>query len=841
MGIDYSISEIASIVKGVLYSGNETSSVVDELLIDSRRLSHPEKTLFAALVTSKNNGHAYIQDLFEKGVRNFLVSEKPSPLPFEGEGSGEGAANFILVPDTLAALQALAAYHRSRFSIPVIGITGSNGKTILKEWLFHLVNSDRNIVRSPKSYNSQIGVPLSVLEMNPGHELAIFEAGISLPGEMDKLEPIIRPTLGIFTNIGHAHDENFTTPAQKAKEKLNLFRHAETLIYCLDHKEIKNAVAGSDFLVKMKKFTWSRLEDADLQISEIRRNSDHSEISAIYGGKQISISIPFIDDASVENAVQCWAAMLYMEFRQPTIASRMLTLAPVEMRLELKEGINNCSLINDSYSLDVDSLSIALDFLNQQKQHRRKTVILSDILQSGRKPDELYADVGRLLIHKGISRIIGIGGEITAQADKFRLEKSFYPSTEDFLARFPLSFFRDETILLKGARIFGFEKISALLQQKVHETILEINLDAMVHNLNYYRSKLNSGTRIMAMVKAFSYGSGSFEIANLLQFHHVEYLAVAYADEGVELRKSGITLPIMVMNPEEQSFGLLLKHDLEPEIYNFRTLEMAKRLVEENMESGKLPLKVHIKLDTGMHRLGFEAGEMDNLILVLKGNPWIKVQSVFSHLAGSEDPSLDEFTKGQVTLFREMSSRMKSDLGYSVMRHILNSAGISRFPEEQLEMVRAGIGLYGVGYDREEQTRLKNVSTLKSSVSQVKKIRAAETVGYNRAGKVERDSVIATVAIGYADGLTRRLGNGAGKLFIHGRPAPTVGNICMDLCMADVTDIVEKDGLPVMEGDEVIIFGDDYPIADLAGNLGTIPYEILTSLSRRIKRVYYHE
>jgi len=841
MGTDYSISAIAGIVKGVLFPGNDGSFVVNELLIDSRRLSHPEKTLFVALITSRNDGHNYISELYRKGVRNFIVSEPPPYSPRSGGGAGVGAANFVVVPDTLAALQALAAFHRNQFNIPVIGITGSNGKTIVKEWLFQLMNADRRIVRSPKSFNSQIGVPLSVMQISNDDDLALFEAGISEPGEMQHLEPIIRPTIGIFTNIGHAHDENLSTFQQKAEEKLELFRHSQTLFYCRDYKEIHEEITNASYLNETNKVTWSRVDPADLFITEIGKDPDRSTISAIYRERQISIIIPFIDEASIENAIHCWIVMLHMEFDQEIIASRMMNLGPIAMRLELKEGINNCSLINDSYSLDINSLSIALDFLNQQKQHKRKTVILSDILQSGRDQSELYADVNQLLVNKGIGKIIGIGKEITRQGDKFTIEKTFFRSTDDFLSRVPLSSFRDESILLKGARIFEFEKISSVLQQKVHETVLEINLDALVHNINYYKSKLNPGTRIMAMVKAFSYGSGSFEIANLLQFRNVDYLAVAYADEGVELRKSGIALPIMVMNPEEQSFGLLLKYNLEPEIYNLRTLGIVENTISINKGSAKFPVKVHIKLDTGMHRLGFEREDIDSLVLQIKASPEIHVQSVFSHLAASEDPLHDEFTRHQIDLFREMSELIGSELGYPVLRHILNSAGISRFPGDQMDMVRLGIGLYGVGFDKEEQERLRNVSTLKSTVSQVKYIKENETVGYNRAGKLSRDTVIAIVPIGYADGLNRKLSNGTGRVFIHGKPFPIIGNICMDFCMVDITGISEKAVVDVREGDEVIIFGDENPLTLLADDLGTIPYEILTSLSRRVKRVYYHE
>ena len=696
MGTDHSISAVAEIVNGTLISGDPDSTVFNEILIDSRRLSHPEKTLFVALVTSRNDGHNYIRELYSKGVRNFLVSKPPasfveSPafpsLPGEDFGAGEGTAdgtgcNFILVPDTLSALQAFAAFHRSRFDIPVIGITGSNGKTIIKEWLFQLMNDDKRIVRSPKSFNSQIGVPLSVMEISPDHELAIFEAGISEPGEMERLEAIIRPTIGIFANLGHAHDENFFSSRQKAMEKLELFRHAKILVYCKDHKDINDAVTIAAHTEQLNKLTWSRNGPADLLIREVVKDSGSSIIKGSYNDSEISIVIPFIDDASVENAIHCWLLMLHFGYSQDVISSRMQELVPIAMRLELKEGINNCSLINDSYSLDINSLSIALDFLNHQKQHQHRTVILSDILQSGRDQGQLYTEVNQLLMNKGINRIIGIGKKITKHAGRFTIEKTFFDSTEDFLFRFPLSSFRDETILLKGARVFEFERISSVLQQKVHETVLEINLDALVHNINYFKSKLHPGTRIMAMVKAFSYGSGSFEIANLLQFHHIDYLTVAYADEGVELRKAGITLPVMVMNPEEQSFDLLLKYDLEPEIYSLRILGILEKTILRFNGSEKLPVKVHIKVDTGMHRLGFDAGDIDALLQRIINNPAIRVQSVFSHLAASEDPMQDGFTNGQISLLREISRRISSELGYFVMRHILNLAGISRFPDD---------------------------------------------------------------------------------------------------------------------------------------------------------------
>ncbi len=551
--------------------------------------------------------------------------------------------------------------------------------------------------------------------------------------------------------------------------------------------------------------------------------------------KRLSITIPFTDDASIENAIHSWATMLYLGYKNKVIAERMLNLQSIAMRMEMKEGINHCSIINDSYNSDIVSLNIAIDFLNQQNQHRKKTIILSDILQSGQNDNELYGEIGVLLKKKNIHKLIGIGPAISKQADKFELEKHFFPSTETFLRQYSFSAFQNESILLKGARVFEFEQISQALQQKAHETVLEINLNALIHNLDYYRKQLNPGTKIMAMVKAFSYGSGSFEIANILQYHRIDYLAVAYADEGVELRKSGISAPIMIMNPDEQSYDAIIKHNLEPEIYNFRSLDMLEETIKINILPDNKPVKVHIKLDTGMHRLGFLPEDVDPLINRLAGNRAIYVQSVFSHLAASEDPSEDEFTRFQIGQFENMSAKFKKHLRHNIQMHILNSAGISRFPEAQFDMVRLGISLYGVPTVEDEKDKLENVSTLKSTISQIKTIKKGETVGYNRTAKAEKDMTIAIIPIGYADGLNRKLSNGKGKVYINGIAAPIVGNICMDMCMVDIT------GMDTREGNDVIIFGKEHPIAELAEAEETIPYEVLTSISRRVKRVYYHE
>ncbi|MCK9219247.1 MAG: bifunctional UDP-N-acetylmuramoyl-tripeptide:D-alanyl-D-alanine ligase/alanine racemase [Bacteroidales bacterium] len=835
----YTVSKIASICGGVVHHSIAGDPVIHDLLIDSRCLIHPENCLFIALVSDRNDGHKYIDELYEKGVRCFMVSDTFYHLtisPFHHFPD----ASFILVPDTLKALQNLGSYHRRQFNIPVIGITGSNGKTIVKEWLFQLLNHDYKIIRSPKSYNSQIGVPLSVWKMESSHNLAIFEAGISKPGEMEHLEPIIQPTLGIFTNIGHAHDEHFVNQHQKVKEKLRLFAHTQTLIYCSDYELITESIKADASYHNLRTFTWGLNHEADVQITSVQKGNGQTRINIFYQKEANSFTIPFTDEASIENAIHCVSTLLLLNYSPSNIRYSVSLLVPIAMRLELKEAINRCSLINDSYNSDINSLSIALDFLNQQNQQKKKTVILSDILQTGRDKEELYREIAWMLQSKHIDRIIGIGRDLMKFGHHFPMQKNFFTTTDEFLERFPISTFQQETILLKGARIFEFEKISQLLQQKAHETVMEVNLDALIHNLNFYRSGLQSGTKIMAMVKAFSYGSGSYEIANALQFHQVDYLTVAYADEGVELRKAGIHLPIMVMSPEEQSLDTLLKFNLEPEIYNLHILHLLEEAIARNVTSIQQEVRIHIKLDTGMHRLGFVEEELDTLIEQIQKNPDFRVQSVFSHLAASEDPDEDEFTRLQISRFEFLSQKVARSLNYPILRHICNSAGICRFPDAHFNMVRLGIGLYGIGNTLEEQSQLQQVSSLKTVITQIKHIPAGDTIGYNRKGKAEKNMIIAIVPIGYADGLDRRLGNGVGKLYIQGKPAPIVGNICMDLTMIDITDFSNL-SIDITEGTEVIIFNTQHPITELSQAMGTIPYEVLTGISRRVKRIYYYE
>jgi len=817
----YLLTKIASVVNGQIV-GNKTN-IIKHLLIDSRGAAYPSDSLFFAIKGIRHDGHKFISDLYALGVRSFVVETLPEKMAHFAE------AGFIVVPNSLDALQLLAAYHRKQFYKKVVAITGSNGKTILKEWIYQAIHADIHVVRSPKSFNSQVGVPLSLWQIEPQYDIALIEAGISMPDEMEKLELMIRPDIGIFTNLGEPHQENFTDYYQKCAEKLKLFKNCKKLIYCSDYAVISELLDKPGF-EKMQKFTWSRHLKADLQISHVKKDESKTIISARYLKKSWTFEIPFIDDASLENAILLASFLLVLGYEIPFIKSRLKLLVPVAMRLELKQGVNNCTIINDSYNSDLGSLAIALDFLNQQHQNTGKTVILSDILQSGRSRELLYSEVNKLLEQKNISRLIGIGTDLLAEKAQFAGNTAFYASTNDFLAHFRKGSFVNETILLKGSRSFEFERILKALEEKVHETVLEINLNAMVHNLNYFRSKLNAGTKIVAMVKAFSYGSGSFEIANLLQFQRIDYLAVAFADEGVTLREAGITVPIMVMNPEKTSFDQIIKYQMEPEIYNFKVLE---QFTETVVNLGEINYPVHLKLDSGMHRLGFMENEIDHLITILQNQENLQVKSVFSHLAGSDESQFDEFTRSQISIFEQLSNHIIKAFSYPVMRHILNSAGIERFPEAQFDMVRLGIGLYGISVI--DQAFVRQVSTLKTVILQIKQIEIDETVGYSRRFKASKRTTIGIIPIGYADGLHRILGNGVGKLLVHGRLVPILGSICMDMCMIDLS------GIDAVEGDEVIIFGDAYPISELAHQMKSIPYEVLTSISRRVKRVYYQE
>ncbi len=834
----YTISQIAQTIKADWLQQNKEATI-EHILLDSRKLLFPATSLFFALEGPRRKGNSFIEDLYKKGVLNFVVDESADINELKQYTN----ANFLRVKDVLHALHVLTAFHRKQFALPVIGITGSNGKTIVKEWLYQLLNSSYNIVRSPKSYNSQIGVPLSVWQINEGHTLGIFEAGISQPNEMQRLEKIIKPTIGVFTNIGEAHSEGFLNIRQKINEKLKLFLHSGLLIYNADDPDINNAVSTFANNVRnngsFQLFSWSKNSKATLQIISIEKNNATTVIIANDQrdtgiDRFITITIPFIDEASIENAIGCWCVLLHLDIDDAAIAENMQQLRSVEMRMELKHGINNCSVINDSYSADINSLTIALDFLAQQQQHPNRTLILSDILQSGKNSNDLYTEVAAILQQKNISRFIGIGPEISKQQGVFKNipQTFFFTSTAEFKQQFYTLHFYNETILLKGARVFEFEQLSHLLEEKVHQTVLEINLNAITHNLKQYQQLLNPGVKVMAMVKAFSYGSGSFEIANLLQFHKVDYLAVAYTDEGVELRKAGITLPIMVMNAEEITYDLMVQYNLEPEIFSFPVLLGFQQYIQQ---SGIANYPVHIKLDTGMHRLGFEAKDITRLSNLLQSGNAFKVQSVFSHLVASDTAKHDEFTKTQAAIFMKSCDALQNATGNSFLRHIGNTSAIHRHKNLQLDMVRLGIGLYGVDSSKTMQQRLKNVTTLKTTISQIKIVKAGDTVGYSRKGVVTKDAAIATVRIGYADGYPRALSNGKGKMWVKGNLLPVIGVVCMDMTMLDIT------GTNINEGDEVIVFGEPLSVHAIAQWAQTIPYEILTGISQRVKRVYFEE
>lgn len=821
--LNYNLVTITSAMGGKLY-GNSNVEVLF-VITDSRVVSANANSIFFALVGVNHDGHNFVAELYSKGVRSFVVSnlaDFPARFP---------DSNFIHVDNTLKALQHFAAYHRSQFTYKVIGITGSNGKTIVKEWLAQLLDVDFRITRSPKSYNSQLGVPLSVLQMDERSTLGIFEAGISQMGEMQNLKPIIAPTIGVFTNIGSAHQENFSDLQSKAEEKLKLFENVETLIYCKDH-EIVNTVINQQLQnSNVKLFTWSKISGSDVVLKEIALSKGKSLLTILYSNEVFEVTIPFTDEASVENAMHCICTMLQFGYTSDQIQQRMQNLQPVAMRLEQKEGVNGCTIINDSYNSDLGSLAIALDFLMQQRQHSKKILILSDILQSGQTADKLYAEVASLVRIKGVHKIIGIGSEIFEFGHIFPASSQFFPSTDEFIHRYSRGEFVNSAILIKGSRKFRFERISALLEQKSHRTILEINLNALVDNLNYFRSLLKPNVKVMAMVKAFSYGSGSHEIANLLQFHRVDYLGVAFADEGVALREAGITLPIIVLNPTFESYDIMIEYNLEPEIYNFSSLQ---GIIAATSKQGVMGFPIHIKVDTGMHRLGFMESEIDELVENIIAHASIRVQSIFSHLAATDEVSLDEFTKTQIQCFERIAHYVSTKIGYQPIKHILNSAGIERFGYAQFDMVRLGIGLYGVSAIH--GLNLQVVNSLKTYIAQIKNLKAGETVGYNRKGIITRDSVIATIPIGYADGLNRRLSSGLGHVLVNGALAPIIGNVSMDTCSIDITDIPNTN-----EGDEVTIFGEKPSITELASRLQTIPYEVLTSVSRRVKRVYLQE
>ncbi|KOS06775.1 alanine racemase [Flavobacterium akiainvivens] len=798
------------------FNGPQPDMEIDNVSIDSRSLQNNAGTLFFALGGQNRNGHQFIPALIDKGVRNFVVTHIP-------DGT-EGKANFFVVDSTLKALQDFAIYYRGLYNFPVIAITGSNGKTIVKEWLNYLLSPDYNIIRSPKSYNSQVGVPLSVIGINEHHNLGIFEAGISTVGEMEKLEPIIQPNIGILTHIGAAHDEGFVSREEKIAEKLKLFTNVDVLILQ------KNEAIEALLPFQIKTFTWGFEAGADVQVAKTQ-DSGSTILSIVYNGSIFDVTLPFTDDTSVENAITCMVLMLHMGYSHTVITERLAGLYPVELRLQVKNGINGCTLIDDSFSSDYQSLKIALDFLEQHKTHQKTTVILSDVFQSGFDTGVLYAKVAKLLASHNISQVIGIGETISRELADF---PNFYPykTTQEFLAHYRASSFSNETVLIKGARSFRFDEIVVFLEEKTHETVLEINLNSVVHNLNFYKSRLKPETKIMVMVKAFGYGAGSYEIAKALSHQKIDYLGVAFADEGIALRNAGISTPIIVMNPESSAFAAMAAYNLEPEIYSARELRSFIAMAQQKNLSS---YPIHIKLDTGMHRLGFQENQLAELITLLRNNNLVSVKSIFSHLSASDDLQFRDFTQEQIAKFDAWSSHLMAELNINPLRHILNTSGIYNYPEAQYNMVRLGIGLYGVGNDATERQSLQTVGTLKTIILQIKEVPAGDSVGYSRRFMAGHTTTIATLPIGYADGIPRAWGNGKGFVTIGGHKANIIGSICMDMLMVDIT------GIDCREGDTAIIFGDSPSVVEMAQSLGTIPYEILTSISQRVKRVFFKE
>ncbi len=823
----YTIEKVTALIGARRY-GNQNANI-GFLLTDSRSLCFPEETLFFALKSERNDGHHYIPDLYRRGVYNFVVETVPADYEKDYP-----EANFLKVESPLEALQRLAERHREKFDIPVVGITGSNGKTMVKEWLYQLLSPQMAVTRSPRSYNSQIGVPLSVWLLSESTQVGLFEAGISEPTEMAPLRNIIQPTIAVLTGIGAAHQENFESLEAKCREKAQLFHDAKTLVYNADDDIVGKVV--KEMGCKGEKLCWSMGDrHAAMYVKSVEKKEAATTITYSYqGGEENRYSLPFIDNASVVNSIICAVVALHLGVSAEDLDERMQHLEPVAMRLEVKQGQHGCTLINDSYNSDINSLDIALDFMARRPDHkgRRRTLILSDIEQSGETPERLYREVSALCEKRGVEKFIGIGPQISGQSDEICIgEKCFFKSVGQFIRSEVFASLHDEVILLKGARQFGFDQLTELLVQKVHETILEVNLSALVDNLNWYRSFMKPETKLVCMIKADAYGAGSAEVAKTLQDHRVDYLAVAVADEGVTLRKNGITSNIMIMNPEMTAFKTMFDYDLEPEVYSFRLLEA---LIKAAEKEGITSYPVHIKLDTGMHRLGFNPGEdMERLVERLKHQNAIIPRSVFSHFVGSDSDSFDDFSARQFALFDVGSRQLQAAFDHKILRHIDNSAGIEHFPDRQLDMCRLGLGLYGINPRNNEI--INNVSTLKTTILQLRHVKAGETVGYSRKGTLDRDSVIAAIPIGYADGLNRHLGNRRGYCLVNGHKAEYVGNICMDVCMIDVTDI------PCKEGDSVEIFGDRLPVTVLSDALDTIPYEVLTGISNRVKRVYFQD
>jgi alanine racemase len=811
--------------------------LIEQLLTDSRKLVFPAQTLFFALPGPRRDGHEFIENLYDQGVRCFVVNKQMDLLKWKTYCSG---AVFFEVANCLTALQKIAAHHRSHFNIPVIGITGSNGKTVVKEWLYQLLSSSYHIVRSPRSYNSQIGVPLSVWKMNATHELAIFEAGISTTHEMEHIAPVIKPTIGVLTHMGHAHAEGFSGMQQKIQEKLRLFETVDTIIYGKDvlNEGVDIEADASIFNRPITFYSWSRTVPATLVITSEINTLNFTELQLLVAGQTHVIQLPFTDKASIDNAMLCMLTLLALGKNFSFIANGIKQLTPVDMRMQLKKGMNGCAFINDSYNLDFDSFVVAGFYLKAQAAGRDSSIVVSDFAETGEASQNLYAKVAKHAATLGIKRFIGIGSQIKKNQSVIQKEFSntptqlyFFDSTTSFLQQFRLQDFSNEFILLKGARVFEFERIAKWLEQKMHETVLEINLTALAHNVKQIQHTIGASTKLMAVVKAFSYGNGSAEIARTLAAVKTDYLAVAYVDEGIELRRAGIHLPIMVMSPDEAGFDAMVAYGLEPEIYSFEIYEaFASFLNIQGLEA----YGIHIKINTGMNRLGFEPADTILLAQKLVSDKRMVVKSVMSHLVASDAPAHDAFTREQLAVFEQVCSSLEAQIGYAFIKHIANSHAVQRHPAATLDMVRVGIGLYGTSANASNGFR--KVASLKTTIAQIRQVPIGASVGYDRAAIMEKDTCIATVRIGYADGYDRRFSNGTGKMYIKGVLCPVVGLVCMDMTMIDVTDV--KD---ISIDDEVEIFGEHIAVETLANWSGMNRYEMMSGINARVKRIYIEE
>lgn len=813
------ISDIKSSLSIISENINAPEAPISELLFDSRRLLRPEKTLFFAIKTEKNDGHDFIPELIAKGVRNFIITENLQ--------NHNKSCNYIVVKDCVSALQQIATVHRKLFAIPVVGITGSNGKTIVKEWLTQMLSEDYHLIASPNSYNSQIGVPISVWQMRSQHNFAIFEAGISMPGEMQKLEAIIQPTIGILTNIGSAHSQFFKDEYEKLNEKIQLFKNCKTIIYCNDNPLIEKAFTQSDFS-KAQKLSWGHQENSYFRITQEVTKEKSTWVTLA----EQDFEIPFTDAASIENALHTIVLLLHLNFTAEEINHKLQNLSAIHMRMEVKEAENQCIVINDTYSLDFNSLRIALDFLKSQIRFDNKTVILSDFAQIGKLDDDDYLEINQLLKSNGISKFIGVGPDFCTHQQDFEIaQKYFFPDTDSLLNSLSSIDLKKEAILLKGARSFAFERVVDALQLRSHKTILSVSLPALINNLNYYRSWITPHTKVVAMVKAMCYGLGDVELINELQYHNIDYLAVAYTDEGVNLRKKNIHLPIIVLGAEAESFEMMINYRLEPEIFNFYSLNKFQMALASHTDIQGF--KIHLKIDTGMHRLGFREEEINEVVKIVKNNAQLKIASIFSHFAAAEDEEEDAFTLSQISYFQEVTDKIQAQFNYPILRHIANTAGITRFPQAHFDMVRIGIGLYGFCSVVQDKPHLQHVATLTTVLTHIREVDTGETVGYNRTYTAQRTTKVGIIPIGYADGFPPELGRGVGSVIVHNQRVPIIGKICMDMTMIDLTEVKE-----VNEGDEVIVYGDANRIDDIAAKIGKIPYHLLTAISKRVQRTY---